>query len=92
MPDKQKPDHRWIDNLALIMGIIGQLPPFFQAYKIISLKSAHAVSLEAQLIGLMSVTCWLLYGYVKNINPLLFSSIVGLLGLSLVLLGMWLYW
>ncbi|MDP3935388.1 MAG: hypothetical protein Q8Q56_00095 [Alphaproteobacteria bacterium] len=81
----------WFEKTTIFVGVLGQTCPYIQAYKIFSLKSSYAVSLFGQLIGLLSVTCWFLYGYSRNIHPITISSIVGLFGFLFVLLGMWIY-
>lgn len=81
----------WFEKTTLFIGILGQTCPYLQGYKIFSLKSAFTVSLPSQLIGLLSVTCWILYGYSRNVRPLTISNIVGAFGILLVLLGIWIY-
>ena len=81
----------WFEKITIFMGILGQTCPYIQAYKIFSLKSAYAVSLLSQFIALLSVTCWILYGYSRNVRPITISNIVGVFGILLVLLGMWIY-
>jgi uncharacterized protein with PQ loop repeat len=81
----------WFEKITIFMGIFGQTCPYLQAYKIFSLKSSYAVSFSGQLIGLISITCWLLYGASRNIRPLIISNMVGALGMLLVLLGMLIY-
>jgi uncharacterized protein with PQ loop repeat len=79
------------EKITIFMGILGQTCPYIQAYKIFSLKSAYAVSFSSQLIGVMSISCWILYGYSRNIRALTISNTVGLFGILLVLLGLWIY-
>jgi uncharacterized protein with PQ loop repeat len=81
----------WFEKITIFVGILGQTCPYLQAYKIFSLKSAYAVSLLSQLIALLSATCWILYGYSRNIRPITLSSSVGIFGILLVLLGLWIY-
>ncbi len=58
----------WFEKTTLFMGILGQTCPYVQAYKIFSLKSAYAASLSSQLISPLSATCWILYGYSRNVR------------------------
>lgn len=81
----------WLEKVTTLMGILGQLCPYAQAYKIFSLRSSYAVSFSGQLLALTSMACWFAYGYVGHIRPLIWSNIVGLIGVSLVMLGMFLY-
>lgn len=81
----------WFEKATIVMGILGQFCPYVQAYKIFSLKSSYAISLSSQLLALTSMICWLLYGYTRGIRPITWSNIVGVIGISLVILGIWLY-
>jgi uncharacterized protein with PQ loop repeat len=81
----------WLENITILIGVLGQVPPYLQAYKIFSLHSAYAISISAQIIALLSVTCWFVYGYAYKIRPLIISNIVGILGVILVLVGVILY-
>lgn len=81
----------WFEKTTIFIGILGQTCPYIQAYKIFSLESAYAVSLLSQLIALLSVTYWILYGYSRSIRPITISNGVGVFGVLLVLLGMWVY-
>lgn len=73
------------------MALVGTSAAYVQAFKIISLKCATAVSLSACLIGLSSSCCWLLYGIAKEIKPLIISNIIGIIGAILVVLGILYY-
>lgn len=80
-----------LENLATFFGSIGHAALYIQAFKIIYLKSAYAVSLTGTLIALISMTFWLTYGVSKNVRPLVISNIFGLLGITL-LIGSILYY
>jgi uncharacterized protein with PQ loop repeat len=76
-----------LERLTIFMGIVGQIAPYIQATKIFYLKSAHAVSLIACLIGLASMVCWVAYGIDKNIKPLIITNIFGMIGGILTIAG-----
>lgn len=85
------PQKLTFDHVALIMGFIGQGAPYIQAFKIFSKHSAEAVSLVATLISFASTFCWVVYGLSRDVKPVAFSSIFGVIGLSLVLVGIFLF-
>ncbi len=80
-----------LEKVTTIMGLIGHLAVYIQVFKIFYLQSSYAVSFIAAIISLVSMVFWLLYGMEKRIKPLVICNIFGLVGISLVLLGIILY-
>lgn len=74
-----------------IMSSIGNIAPYLQAFEMFQLKSAHALSLNANLIALFVGSCWLGYGIVTKVKPLIISNIVGLPGVILILIQIFYY-
>lgn len=75
------------EYFTLFIALFGTSASYIQAYKIFSLKSAHAVSLSATLIVFFASLCWLVYGIARNIKPLIISNIVGLIGAFILIVG-----
>ncbi len=89
MLDKQRKN--FFENYMKIIGPLGNLFFYFQAYNIFSLKNSGSVSLSAFIISLVGLTSWLLYGvYLKN-KPLILSNCIGLIGAVLVIAGVVVY-
>ena len=80
-----------LEKITILMGLIGQLATYIQVFKIFYLRSTYAVSFIATIISFISMIFWLLYGMEKHIMPLIICNIVGLIGFSLILLGIILY-
>ncbi len=85
------PARKIFDSYMVIVGILGQLVFYAQAYKIFTTQSAGDVSSVGFSIGLISVASWLAYGIVIKSRPLIIGNIVAVLGASLVLIGISLY-
>lgn len=81
-----------LDNFITCIGIIGQFAPYVQAFRIFEMKSAYAVSLGATLVSLSSMGVWAIYGFIRKVKPLIISNIVGIIGMSLVFIGICVYW
>lgn len=71
----------------LIVGTLGQLLFFTQAIKIFVTRSANDVSLIGFSCGLVSVTSWMIYGFLIKDKPLIVSNIVAMIGALLVIAG-----
>ena len=76
-----------LERMTIVMGLIGQVATYVQAYKIFELKSAHAISLIATLITFVSMIFWLAYGLKQHVKPLIICNVVGIIGMSLILGG-----
>jgi len=82
---------RYLEVLVTFMAIVGNTAAYIQAFKIFNMKSAQAVSMVGYIIMFISMIFWLLYGYLKDIKPLIFSNIYGVVGVILVIIGVLLY-
>lgn len=80
-----------LDNFILCVGLIGQLAGYIQAIKIFHIGSASSISLGANLVSLSSMVCWLVFGIIRRINPLIYSNLFGIVGTSLVIIGFFWY-
>lgn len=74
-----------------VIGILGQLVFYSQAYTIFYNKSAIDVSLFGFFAGFVSVSSWLIYGILIKNWPLIAANIVATIGASLVLIGILIY-
>jgi MtN3 and saliva related transmembrane protein len=79
------------DRYMLFIGCAGSLVFYLQAYSIFIEKSAMDVSLLAFLLGLISVTSWLIYGFLLKNQVLVISNVVALIGASLTVIGILIY-
>ena len=79
------------DYIATVMGVVGNIASYIQAYKIFLLQSSYAVSFLAVLISLTSLIIWLIYGISRQIKPLIYANIFGLLGILLIIIGIFFY-
>lgn len=74
-----------------IIGSIGQLLFYFQAFNIFWDKNAGEVSLVGFTISLVSLSCWLAYGLLIKDKPLIIANIIGVIGALCVVSGIILY-
>jgi MtN3 and saliva related transmembrane protein len=89
---KKNNKEKLLDAYINFICVVGNLIYYIQAYKIFSLKSAHAVSFTAFLVSFLATASWLFYGIVKKITPLIVSCIIGLIGIFMVLVTTVIYW
>ena len=75
----------------LIIGTIGQLAPYLQAYKTFTTESAGDLSIPAYVVVFISIVSWLLYGVFIKDYPLIISNIVGFIGTVIVIIGIIIY-
>ena len=75
----------------IVIGILGQLVFFAQAYKIFTSRSAGDVSRLGFSLGLVSVTSWLIYGIIFKSFPLIIANTIAVVGCIAVLFGIYLY-
>lgn len=76
-----------LEKITTLMGLIGHLSLYIQAFKIYYLKSSYAISFIAIVISFISMVSWLLYGLEQQIKPLIISNIFGLIGISFIIGG-----
>jgi MtN3 and saliva related transmembrane protein len=75
----------------VIIGVVGQMVFYAQAYKIFVSKSARDVSLLGFTFGFISVASWLVYGLIKRDQPLIIANSVAVVGAMAVLVGIGIY-
>ena len=78
-------------NIVTLVGSLGHLASYIQAYKIFLLRSAYAISLLAVFISLASMIVWLIYGLARHIKPLIYANIFGIIGTLLIAAGAFYY-
>ena len=81
----------YYEKYMMAMGITGQLLYYMQGIKIFTTKSASDVSLFGFLLGLISVSSWLLYGVMLQNKVLVIANVFAVIGALLVLAGILLY-
>jgi MtN3 and saliva related transmembrane protein len=74
-----------------IVGSLGNLMFFIQAYKIFATKSAVSISAFAFIISIIGLASWLIYGFLLKNKPLIIANLVGVAGASFVLIGTCVY-
>ncbi len=79
------------EHYTNVMGPIGNLMFYFQAYEIFVTKSSGSVSLIGFTISIIALTSWLLYGLALKNKPLIIANAVGALGAVMVVLGIIFY-
>ncbi len=75
------------EKYMYLVGVLGQMVFYLQAYEIFSAQKAENVSLPAFLFGLLSVSSWLIYGIMIKNKPLIVANIVAVIGAFGVVLG-----
>jgi uncharacterized protein with PQ loop repeat len=81
----------YYEQYMYVVGIVGQLVFYAQAYTIFYNKAAVDVSLFGFFMGFVSVSSWLFYGIILNNRPLIVANTVATIGAALVLIGIFLY-
>jgi len=79
------------EKYMFVIGLVGQMVFYLQAFKIFSTKSAENVSLAAFLFGLISVTSWLIYGLLLKNRVLFISNLFAVIGALSVVTGILLF-
>jgi len=74
-----------------LIGPLGNLMFFMQAYKIFTTKLATSISVEGFSLSIIGLSSWLLYGIFLKNKPLIIANIVGVIGAILVLVGTLIY-
>lgn len=74
-----------LTNFTILFGLIGHLAVYIQAFKIIFLKSAYAVSLTGTLFAFVSLLFWLAYGISQKVRPLVITNLFGLVGIVILI-------
>lgn len=79
------------ENYMNIIGPVGNLMFFIQAYKIFTSKTATSISIEAFALSMLGLSSWLLYGILLKNRTIILANIVGVTGALLVLVGTVMY-
>ena len=74
-----------------IIGPIGNIMFYLQAYKIFTTQHAKDVSAIGFIAGLVSVTSWLVYGVILRDKPLVIANVIAFLGALVTLVGIIIY-
>ena len=85
--EKEKTDRRrtMIDGAMTIVGLVASVSSVPQVLKIIETGNVAGISLLTQIIGLVAVVAWFSYGfYIKN-KPLMITTSVTTVVLSVVI-------
>lgn len=81
----------YYERYMLWIGILGQLLFFTQGTKIFLTQSANDVSLIGFLLGLISVSSWLIYGILIKNRALILANVFAVVGALFVIIGILLY-
>ena len=82
---------KYYEKYMSVIGPIGNLMFFIQAYKIFTTHSAASISLGAFSLSVLGLSSWLLYGFfIKNV-PLIIANLVGVIRAISVLIGTLMY-
>ncbi len=75
----------------LVVGMVGNVFFFVQAWHIFRNQSADDVNLLAFVIALWAVSSWFGYGVVKRDAVLIAANVVGVTGAAMVVVGKLMY-
>ena len=75
----------------VIIGTMGQVMHYIQAWKIFTTKSASDISLAAYVISFFLLLNWMIYGVIISSKPLIYAEIMGLVGALTVIVGVIIY-
>ena len=75
----------------VIIGTLGQVMHYIQAWKIFTTKSASDISLAAYIISFFLLLNWMIYGVITSSKPLIYAEITGLVGVVIVIVGVIIY-
>lgn len=81
----------WFQRYMYVVGVVGNLFFFVQAYTIFSHQSAGDVSLPAFCIAFWAVSSWFAYGLVLRNPVLICANLCAMLGSGAVVVGLLLY-
>jgi len=80
-----------LSTLASVSGIIGPFAMLPQAYKIFKRKSAKDISISTTSFFFVSAIIWIFYGFEIENFPIIISNLLGILSISLIIVGWFLY-
>ena len=81
----------YYERYMLVVGVLGQLLFYIQGIKIFMTKSADDVSIVGFLLGLISVSSWLMYGVLIKNKVLVLANIFAVVGALFVIAGILVY-
>ncbi|HEY5259389.1 MAG TPA: SemiSWEET family transporter [Rhabdochlamydiaceae bacterium] len=81
----------YYEKYMLVVGTLGQLLFYMQGIKIFLSQSANDVSMFGFMLGLISVSSWLLYGILLKNKVLIVSNAFAVVGAIFVIVGILLY-
>ncbi len=70
----------WYKKYMLVVGVFGQFVFYSQFYEIMKKQHAEDVSLFGFSCGLLSVSSWLVYGFLMHDKPLIVANTVATIG------------
>lgn len=82
---------KYYEKYMSVIGPVGNLMFFMQAYKIFTSHSATSISFSAFSLSMLGLSSWLLYGIMLKNIPLILANLVGVIGAILVLAGTIIY-
>lgn len=68
------PSIRFLDNLVLLVAVIGPVTNLPQIFKIFSEKNAAGISVFTWMLWIVMSIIWLIYGIVHKEKPIIISS------------------
>lgn len=91
-PAFNKPNIKaFYEKYMVIIGTMGQVMHYIQAWKIYTTKSASDISLTAYIISFILLLNWLIYGITISSKPLIYAEITGLIGAMIVIVSVFIY-
>lgn len=81
----------YYEKYMFCVGILGQLLFYIQGIKIFLTHSAKDVSIIGFLLGLLSVSSWLIYGLLIKNRVLVVANIFAVIGALFVIVGILIY-
>jgi MtN3 and saliva related transmembrane protein len=75
------------EKYMVVVGVLGQLLFYTQGVKIFMTQSASDISLLGFLLGLISVTSWLVYGILIKNKVLIIANAFAVIGALFVVTG-----
>jgi MtN3 and saliva related transmembrane protein len=89
--EKKKNPRGFIDKVMIAVGIVASVSSIPQILKIFQEQTVEGISLTTQLLALASVLAWFFYGlYIKN-RPLIVTTFVTAIILTIVVIQIFIY-
>jgi len=82
---------KFYEQYMKIIGPIGNVMFYLQAYKIFICKSSESVSAPAFFISIIGLSSWLLYGILLKNKPLIIANGFGVIGAILTFVAILFY-